>query len=128
MKSKAERSRDIDRAYEELAERLQGKPGIDGEDTQLGLSYRVRRLGMAALDVGILVDLIDGNLWWRMAIKRSGRDGKDALPSFVEVEWCKRTFTGDGGAYIPFATDDILERRCIEVLVPLEQDPLRGSW
>ena len=119
MKSRLQRSRDIDRAYEELAERLHKAPGITclGEHGS-GLAYTVRRLGMAALDVVMTVDLLDGNLWWRMTVA-SQRSG---LPTWHEVSWCKRTFAGAGAAYIPLPEGD----GAVEVLVPLEQDPLEG--
>lgn len=125
MKSKAERSRDMDRAYEELGERLLNVPGVvcEGEHGA-GLAYRVRRLGMAALDVVMTVDLIDGQLWWRMRASLHGPGL--GLPTLRDVEWCKHVFTGKGAGYIPLPSDAALGWRHVDVLVPLEQDPLRG--
>jgi hypothetical protein len=121
VKSKLQRSRDVDRAYEELAERLHKVPGVTslGEWGD-GLAYRVR--GNAGLTAIIEVELHDGQLWLHLSVSARLR-----VPSWDELRWCKDVFMGDVKAItvFPKKAEYVNDHpRTLHLFAPLEQDPL----
>lgn len=125
MKTPAARSRDIDHAFEELAERIEHAPGIHcvGEWGG-GLRYTARVSG-AMLTVVIEPELHDAELWAHLSV--SVHRPVARVPTWDELRWCKDVFIGDRKAITVFPIRDEYVNHHPHVLhlfAPLERDPL----
>lgn len=123
MKDQKARARDIERAWEQLAERVADTPGVTSRgEFAGGLAYRVRRLGMAALTVIIEPEIHDGELWLHLSVSTAGR-----VPSWDEMRWCRDVFIGDRKAIsvLPVSAEYVnIHPNCLHLFAPLERDPL----
>jgi hypothetical protein len=126
MKDFAQRSRDMDAAFEELAQRLAHVPGVHFlSEWGGGLAYTAR-LGVGAiLRVIIEPELHEDELW--LHLSASVTRPKARVPTWDELRWCKDVFIGDRKAITVFPVRAEYVNHHPDVLhlfSPLERDPL----
>lgn len=126
MKDPATRSRDIDHAFEELADRILGAPGIHcvGEWGD-GLRYTARVSG-AQMVVIIEAELHEGELWAHLSV--SVHRPTPRVPTWDELKWCKDVFIGPERKAVtvfpPRAEYINHHEHTLHLFAPLERDPL----
>lgn len=112
MKSKAERARDIERAFEQLEEhagRIVGlRRGGDGLYESNNVACHVR------------IVIIDAQLWMTIDIERQDR----SPVAVADVERAKRWFLGEE-AHAFMLLDGV---RPVRIVAPLERDPIPEAF
>jgi hypothetical protein len=110
VKSRAERSRDIERVLEQVDERVRNVVGV----RRLGGSFDLATYRAGNILVEVEPQFHDGQLWLRLRVSRAG------AVNIEDLVWCRDTFAGPGGALVitPHA------RGGASVYSPAEQDPI----
>lgn len=124
MKSWNQRARDVDLAFEELAERLAVTPGVHSlGEWGAGLRYSVRLRGVSLIAV-IEPETHESELWYHLSVSAT-RPAR--VPTWEELRWCKETFIGDRKAItvFPVRAEDVNDApNVLHLFAPLERDPL----